>query len=151
GKTAFQCTTSVETMSAILRADPPELPETVPPPIRQLVRHCLEKEPDRRFQSAKDLAFQLHSYASGAISTVASTPALKAPRPRPWGAIAAAALGVLAAYAIAVLLTRPLGADLSSYRFTPFATESEVQTDASWSPDGKNVAYQRVSATGPNT
>ena len=49
-------------MTAILKEDPPELArpgEKVPPAVDRLVRHCLEKRPDERFQSARDLAFDL--------------------------------------------------------------------------------------------
>ncbi len=154
GKSAFACETSVETMSAILRADPPELPDSVPPPLREIVRHCLEKEPGRRFQSAKDLAFSLHAYSgAGGYSTVIGK---AAPLPPPRGPsrawpVAAAALALISIYALAVLLMRVPGADLAAYRFTPFATETEMQNNAVWSPDGKNVAYQRFSDTGPNS
>src|SRR5215471_10540571 len=49
-------------MSAILKEDPPELSETarnVPPGLERIVHHCLEKNPAQRFQSARDLAFDL--------------------------------------------------------------------------------------------
>jgi serine/threonine protein kinase len=62
GRRAFRGETSVETMSAILKEDPPELTETnrnVPPAMERIVRHCLEKNPDERFQSARDVAFSL--------------------------------------------------------------------------------------------
>jgi hypothetical protein len=59
GVRAFQGETAVDTMQAILRQDPPELPDTVPPGVRQIVQHCLEKDPANRFQSARDLGFAL--------------------------------------------------------------------------------------------
>ena len=59
GARAFHGETSVDTMQAILRQDPPELPDTVPPMLRDIVTRCLEKEPEQRFQSAKDLEFAL--------------------------------------------------------------------------------------------
>ena len=46
GRPPFERPTGVEVMTAILREDPPELPETVAPALRQIVAHCLEKEPD---------------------------------------------------------------------------------------------------------
>jgi eukaryotic-like serine/threonine-protein kinase len=49
-------------MSAILREDPPDLTATnqiVPPVLERIVRHCLEKNPEERFQSARDVAFAL--------------------------------------------------------------------------------------------
>jgi serine/threonine protein kinase len=61
GKRAFAAATSAEIMTAILREDPPELPPVASGALREIVRHCLEKEPAARFQSAKDLAFALRS------------------------------------------------------------------------------------------
>ena len=59
GKRAFHGETSVDTMQAILRQDPPDLPDAVPAGVRQIVQHCLEKDPANRFQSARDLGFAL--------------------------------------------------------------------------------------------
>lgn len=62
GKRAFHGETAADTMSAILKEDPPELSETarsVPPGLERIVHHCLEKNPAQRFQSARDLAFDL--------------------------------------------------------------------------------------------
>ena len=90
GKRAFEGGSSEETMSAILRDDPPELPRPVPPALDRIVRRCLEKAPGRRFQSAADLALAL-----GAISL---SPARAEPRKKKrwarWAALAAAFAGV---------------------------------------------------------
>src|SRR5947199_141344 len=62
GKRAFKRSSSIETLSAILREDPPDLADSlpnIPPQIDKLVRRCLEKDRDQRFQSARDLAFNL--------------------------------------------------------------------------------------------
>src|SRR5271170_862673 len=64
GKRAFHGETSADTMSAILKEETPELSETarnVPPGMERIVRHCLEKHPAQRFQSAGDLAFDLEA------------------------------------------------------------------------------------------
>jgi eukaryotic-like serine/threonine-protein kinase len=64
GKRAFKGDTSIETMNAILKEDPPELNESglnVMPGLDRIVRHCLEKEPGLRFQSARDLTFDLEN------------------------------------------------------------------------------------------
>ena len=64
GQRAFQRDTAADTMTAILNEDPPELARPradIPPALDRIVRHCLEKNPDERFQSARDLAFALES------------------------------------------------------------------------------------------
>jgi predicted Ser/Thr protein kinase len=72
GQRAFHADTSVEIMTAILKHDPPDLPETVPLSVRQIVAHCLEKDPANRFQSARDLGFALAQ--SGGSGDTASIP-----------------------------------------------------------------------------
>ena len=72
GKRAFKGDSSVETMNAILKEDPAELSDTglnVTPGLDRIVRHCLEKEPAMRFQSARDLAFDLESLSSLSSTT----------------------------------------------------------------------------------
>jgi serine/threonine protein kinase len=64
GKRPFQRETPADTMSAILREEPPDLSETnrsVPAALENVVRHCLEKEPERRFQSARDVVFAIEA------------------------------------------------------------------------------------------
>src|SRR6516225_8209106 len=64
GKRAFQRPTSIETMSAILKEEPPavsEITSNMPPGLARVVHRCLEKSPERRFQSASDLAFALEA------------------------------------------------------------------------------------------
>jgi eukaryotic-like serine/threonine-protein kinase len=64
GKKAFHGETAADTMSAILKEETPDLSETarsVPPGLERIVRHCLEKTPVQRFQSAGDLGFNLEA------------------------------------------------------------------------------------------
>ena len=64
GQRAFQRETMAETMTAILKEDPPELSEAnkrVGPRLEKIVQRCLEKEPERRFHSAHDLAFAIEA------------------------------------------------------------------------------------------
>src|SRR5206468_10867136 len=67
GKRAFKRDSSVETLNAILKEEPDELQEAIPnlaPGLDRVVRHCLEKNPAQRFQSASDIAFDLETISS---------------------------------------------------------------------------------------
>jgi hypothetical protein len=62
GNRAFSRETAAETMTAILNEDPPDVSESgrqIPLALNRLIRHCLEKNPEERLQSARDLAFDL--------------------------------------------------------------------------------------------
>ncbi len=64
GRKPFQKDSAPETMAAILNEEPPDLVEigkSIPPGLARIVRHCLEKEPSGRFQSARDVTFDLES------------------------------------------------------------------------------------------
>lgn len=72
GRRAFHRDSAIETLNAILKEEPPELSSSQPsiaPALERVVWHCLEKSPERRFQSASDVAFALES-----ISGVTSQP-----------------------------------------------------------------------------
>jgi len=71
GRRAFKRETSADTMAAVLNEDPPELSEinrALPPALERIVRHCLEKNPEERFASARDLAFDLQSLSDPSAS-----------------------------------------------------------------------------------
>ena len=81
-KRAFKRDTAGDTMAAILRDEPPTLSESgkgISPALDNVVRHCLEKSPDDRFQSAKDIVFAL-SVASAQTITGGSLAATPPPR-----------------------------------------------------------------------
>nr|MBA2259716.1 serine/threonine protein kinase [Acidobacteriota bacterium] len=83
GERAFQGETAADTMSAILSKDPPDLDVTrlsISPALDRIVRRCLEKSPELRFQSANDLAFALETLTSGSTSSATAIAAAPAPR-----------------------------------------------------------------------
>ena len=80
GHRAFKGATSADTMSAILKEDPPplrDLRQAVSPVLQQIVDRCLEKRPEDRFSSAHDL-----SLALDAVSTESATGRRHAAVPR---------------------------------------------------------------------
>jgi eukaryotic-like serine/threonine-protein kinase len=105
GRRAFHGESAAETMSAILKEEPPDLSETnqrISPALERLVHHCLEKNPEARFHSASDLAFALEALSSsGAVASSTTTPSrsslLAGYRMRGWLPWTLAALGFLLA------------------------------------------------------
>ncbi len=72
GQRAFRRDTSAETMAAILRDDPEDLTASgrnISPALDRVVRHCLEKDREQRFQSARDIAFSLSEQFSPAATS----------------------------------------------------------------------------------
>ena len=102
GQRAFQRDTTAETMTAILKEDLPELSASradLSPALDRIVRHCLEKNPIERFQTARDVAFALDSLSgSGSAATaVAALPAERSNRERSiWAAITLVLVAALA-------------------------------------------------------
>src|SRR6266542_2985495 len=111
GKRAFARDSAADTMSAILKEDPPELSATnqnISTGLERIVRHCLEKNPEARFHSAHDLAFDLESLSGLSAPAAQPVPATAAPSRRArWTPIIGGA--VAAALALAALILWPRG------------------------------------------
>jgi len=85
GARAFKRDSAIETLSAIIKEEPRELTElnpNVPPPLERLVRRCLEKDREVRFQSARDLAFNLETLSTFSTPSTMSGVANPASPPR---------------------------------------------------------------------
>ena len=142
GKRAFHRETAADTMSAILKEDPADLSETnrnVSPALERIVQHCLEKNPEQRFHSASDIAFDLEhltgvSGTSTRVTAVASAP----PRSRLLLPITLAAAIALVMLAIGWWLGRGNGgAPQAEYKQITFRTGSIG--NARFTPDGSIV------------
>ena len=148
GARAFRGESAAETMSAILREEPPDLSVTnrsVSPGLERIVRHCLEKSPERRFHSAHDLAFDLESLSSVSTPSGTAVPAARGKIPR-WTMLAAGA-ALLAAVALASFLAgRTAGAarGLSSVRFKALTYRSLPIFRALFAPDGRTVVFSQA-------
>ena len=140
GQRAFKRDTNAETMTAILKEEPPELTGTNPaiaPGLERIVHRCLEKEPSQRFQSASDLGFAIEAL-SDTTKSVAVPEA--APRNAPWRMVAMAVAvvmalvaGWLARNATLAPKTSPAFHQISYRRGTVYA--------ARLAPDGKTIVY----------
>jgi TolB-like protein/tetratricopeptide (TPR) repeat protein len=105
GRKAFKKDSASDTIAAVLKEDPPELTQSgrnVSPALDHIVRHCLEKDRDNRFGTAKDVAFAL-SEASESATTVTSGAQATMPAQRGKGRLWVAA-AVIAVLAVAGLL-----------------------------------------------
>ncbi len=140
GRRAFNGDTSVETMNAILKEEPPEfttIDGALPPALERIVRHCLEKSPDERFQSARDLAFDLESVSQASGRAVAAPPKSRTRLRIAWVVAAAlAAIGLGAGY----WLGARAGAK-SSPEFQRLTFRRGVIPLARFAPDGHSVVY----------
>jgi len=139
GKRAFAGDSTADTMSAILKEDPPDLSQTKPgiaPGLDRVVRHCLEKNPEERFQSARDLAFDLETLSDVSAPATVSAPGQPAPGWRRRPALLFVSIGAaLALSAAAVLWLRPRGGTIDSIAVLPFVNAS-ADPNAEYLSDG---------------
>jgi Tol biopolymer transport system component len=151
GTRPFHGDSSVETMSAILKADAPDLSADtykLPPALDRVVRHCLEKNPDERFQSAQDLAFALQSSltssstASAAMAAVGRSTSAGAPRDRR----ERVAWAVATVFCLSTLVL----AAFAYRRSTPAATVGPVARAAIQVPAGARVGRLINPGLGPS-
>jgi len=143
GSRAFHRETAAETMTAILKEDPQEFTDAahpVPPGLERIVRRCLEKAPEQRFQSARDLAFALEAI-SGVSSVSGISPGRALAKGRDWRmpAFAAALLLVAAGMYFA---GRSLGhVGNSPIAYTQLSFRPQTIFRALFAPDGKTVVF----------
>ena len=144
GQRAFARRTAVETLSAILNDEPPSLVETLPelpPLLEHIVRRCLEKDPEARLQSARDLAFELElvqqpGMASGKRDVEARPGWLRGHRPLLLTAVAVAGV------ALGILATRALQRnDTSVPSFRQLTFQRGTIFTARFAPDGQTIVY----------
>ena len=156
GMRAFRRDTAAETMTAILKEDPPELSEIdhpVSPGLERIVRRCLEKQPEQRFQSAKDLAFALEALTgTTSISKTAAQAAIAvSPEKRRWPVFVAAAavIGLALGSAITWYL-RPAPAPPPTFTRVSYHRGEVIR--GRFAPDTKTVFYSaKFSAGAPDT
>lgn len=120
GKRSFQKPTEADTITAILNEEPPSMsqisPDT-PPGVERVVRRCLEKNAEQRFQSASDLAFALEALSepSSAASGIYPIPRQEPARVNLAYVVAGATLIVVMALCVYLLLGSPRGPHIANY------------------------------------
>jgi Tol biopolymer transport system component len=158
GQRPFSGVSAVDVMSAVLIEEPPEFGKTnnkVSPQLEKIVRRCLEKQPERRFQSASDLGFALEALSapSGSRPGAAALPA--APEGtekshglrREWLAWAVAAVLPLLTFGLTwAYFTRQPATDSRVFRTSILPPERSSFEEVAVSPDGRHLAF--TAATG---
>lgn len=145
GERAFLRETMAETMTAILKDDVPELGETnakISPQLERLVRRCLEKKPERRFQTASDLGFALESLSgvSGASqpeTTVAPAPVKRRLSPL----LAGIGFALLVMGAVAGIFAGKSYWKTSPPSYQRLTFNRGTIWNARFAPDGQSVVY----------
>ena len=138
GRILFLRETSSETISAILRDDPRELSD-IPPGLNATINRCLQKEKEQRFQSARDLAFDLRRHLPGAGAGG-----------RRWWPFAAVTVPLLlvAGYFLATRrpesnAVSPAARPRAAKTLTQLTFAQSVEQFPSWSPDGTRIVFSR--------
>jgi Tol biopolymer transport system component len=156
GRAAFLGDTATDLIAAILRDEPPEIPvgHSIAPSLEAIIRHCLEKNPEERLQSARDVGFTLQDLLT-AIQTQRRTPATATQFLRwPWPLYAVLLIAMAAAMGVAwgrygrhlpsrMLLSSPAAtsrnAPVPDFQQVTFR-RGAVHT-ARFSPDGNSIVY----------
>jgi serine/threonine protein kinase/Tol biopolymer transport system component len=161
GERAFRRESKADTMSAILKEDPPDLSENISPALERIVHHCLEKNPEERFHSARDLAFALESLTgSTGVSTrktAISGFALRSMKRREqlaWIAASVLFLGLLAVLVLAIpYFSRAPAETRATYLslLPPEKTDLPTATNPglALAPDGRRLVTVAVSEGNP--
>jgi hypothetical protein len=158
GERPFRRDTAAETMTAILREDVPDLPSSPSahaPALDRIIRHCLEKNPVERFQSARDVAFALEALSgmTGATAATGTTGPRTELTPsvsffsRTRALVAALAL-VMVAGAVAWVMgylhvgrATAAGAGLSDLIYQPVTFDEGFVFVARFARDGRTIVY----------
>ncbi len=142
GRQPFRKETPTDTMAAILKDDPPEISAaegSLSPALERIVQHCLEKDPDARFQSAQDVVFALETLSQ--TSQPAGTPVKAVPEKRgqtwlKWVSVGTLAIGLVAGALLGHRFSKQ--PEKVFHRLT--FRRGRIQ-DARFTPDGNGVIY----------
>jgi tRNA A-37 threonylcarbamoyl transferase component Bud32 len=143
GRRAFASASSADTMSAILKEDPPELGAPGSPVsggLERIVRRCLEKSPEQRFRSAADVAFALDAVSGVSLSGASEPRAGAIPHARPRSLAPLLVAAALVAGAFGGFLAARRGAPAAS-RFRRLTFQRGFVGNSRFTPDGGSVVF----------
>jgi Tol biopolymer transport system component len=149
GHRAFEKDSHISTLAAVVQEEPRPLPSSVPRDLERAIARCLRKDPERRFQHIDDVRVALlelkEESESGRLPEAATAPARK----RAW-LWAGAAVLVLALLGAGLWLMNRRATPLPQPSVVPVTTYPGSQTEPSFSPDGKQVAFSWDGEKGDN-
>jgi len=154
GRRAFRGESAAETMSAILKEDPPDLSDSnqnVSPALERLVNRCLEKDPQSRFHSASDLAFALEALSGSSERIVTSQLPRSSISVTRWERRAWIALAVILLLGLIASIYFRAATPPSETAVTRFSISPPEQTNfgpSSISPDGRRLLLRVVESSG---
>ena len=141
GTRPFRGETTAEVMTAILREDPPELGKPdIPPGLERVVRRCLEKRLEERFQSARDIAFALEA-VSGASSAALVAGVGRAEKRRRNVLRALAAVMIAGALGVGYHWVLQHGTAPPPPSYTQLTFRRGLVLSARFAPDGQTIVY----------
>jgi dipeptidyl aminopeptidase/acylaminoacyl peptidase/predicted Ser/Thr protein kinase len=147
GGRAFQKSTTADTVTAILTEEPPDLLSLepgVPRAVDRVIRHCLEKIPGERFQSARDVAFTLESLTDSVDST--SLPVQPAQVRRRWTLPAALVAASALSAAFGVAFERGRQQEPARVAFEAKTWDRQEITNARFGSDGRTIVFSAAKA-----
>jgi eukaryotic-like serine/threonine-protein kinase len=151
GKKAFEGKSQASFIAKILEADPPpvsSLQPMTPPALDRVVKKCLAKEPEKRWQAASDVCDELRWIAES--GSQAASPPIARQKLRDWLAWSVAGIAILVALALAAPYFRSATTDVRSIQFSisPAQGSDLGPQVAAVSPDGTHVAFEATDTSG---
>ena len=150
GRDCFRYGSALEAMNAICSVDAADICEAgpaIPPALESVILHCLEKAPEDRFQSARDLGYALEACAA-TLSLMPPPPVVKSPLRR-YG-LWVVALFVCAGFGVLVSYFYSAGhrahASVDGRIFAQITDDAGAELFPSLSADGKTLVYSSKSA-----